>query len=78
MEVWILKPVALISQSSTAILEAQNKRKISYSQTNKCTTITNIVYLASPTYVLATNLPSSRSRPKNHNYSLVCPLRMAN
>jgi hypothetical protein len=39
-----------------------------YSQTNKCTTITNRVYLAAPTYVSATNLPSSGGRPKNHSH----------
>jgi hypothetical protein len=42
---------------------------ITYSQTNKCTTITNKVYLAAPTYVSASNLPSSGGRPKNHSYS---------
>jgi hypothetical protein len=41
---------------------------LSYSQTNKYTTITNRVYLAAPTYVSATNLPSSEGRPKNHNH----------
>jgi hypothetical protein len=42
---------------------------ICYSQTNKCTTNTNKVYLAAPTYVSATNFPSSEGRPKNHSYS---------
>ena len=43
-----------------------------YSQTNKCTTITNKVYLAAPTYVSASNLPSSGGRPKNHKWQIRC------
>lgn len=42
---------------------------ISYSQNNQCITITNKEYLVVPTYVSATNMPSSGGRLKNHSYS---------
>jgi hypothetical protein len=43
---------------------------IRYSQTNKCSTITNKVYLTAPTYVSASNLTSSGDTPNKHSYSM--------
>jgi hypothetical protein len=46
--------------------------RLRYSQTNKYTTITNKVYLAAPTYVLATNLPSLLLNEQLYNIHLEC------